>query len=91
MEYFKKFLKWILEVTGAGAFANNTLMCSGMIVIESVMCLVLGYAAWNAYGIIMVNQKKQDVYSLHIDKLMYSGVAYYVLKFIDAYLYAKCI
>lgn len=91
MEYISKFFTWILDVTGIGAFTNNTLMCSGMILVESVMCLVLVYSVWNVYGIIMTNQRNEEKYSTHIDKTLYMGVAYYVLKFAEAYLYAKCI
>lgn len=91
MEYVSKFFTWLLDVTGIGAFTNNTLMCSGMLVIETVMCLVLVYTVWNVYGIIMGNHKKDELYSIRMDKTLYMGVFYYVLKFAEAYLYAKCI
>ena len=89
MEHILKFLKWITEVTGVAAFTNNTLMCSGMVIVESVLCLVLVYAGYNGWKIIMAGDDK--VYSNCLDKVMYSGAIYYIIRFVDAYLYAKCI
>lgn len=91
MEYVSKFFSWLLDATGIGVFTNNTIMCTGMIIIESVMCLVLVYTVWNVYGIIMGSHKNDAQFSIHMDKTLYMGVAYYALKFAEAYLYTKYI
>lgn len=73
-------------------FIHNTPMNIGMIIIETVIVITICYSIYNCFNIMWLGITKEDdkKFSSNINKLLMSGGAYYILRFVDYYLAYKC-
>ena len=87
---------WLKKIydffTSIPTFIHNSPMNIGMVIIEGIIIIAIGYAVYNCFKIMWLGITKEDdkIYSSCINKLLMSGGVYYILKFLDYYLACQC-